>query len=416
MSRAEALPPFAPRLLAWFEQHGRHDLPWQHPRHPYRVWISEVMLQQTQVGTVIPYFERFMARFPDVQSLAAAPIDEVLKHWAGLGYYARARNLHRAAQELVETHDGEFPQALEALTALPGIGRSTAGAILAQAFGLRHSILDGNVRRVLARHAGITGWPGEPRVQSQLWSIADERLPESKLADYTQALMDLGSSVCRARAPLCPTCPVAQDCVARREDRIAELPGPKPRRARAKRSAHLLIVTNDDHDVLVERRAPAGIWGGLWCLPLGSDGEAWPQLAQRLALQVNGAQALPAIQHAFTHFDLELLPIRARAIGTLDQVCDTTARAWIKLSTPESWPGLPAPIAKLLERLRVQDELALPATDPSLISCPAPSTAPSSTRKPKASTARPTRGRSASGFSKASPRKPGSSGSSTRRG
>lgn len=416
MSRGGAQPSFASRLLAWFALHGRHDLPWQHPRHPYRVWISEVMLQQTQVGTVIPYFERFMLRFPDVQRLAAAPIDEVLKHWAGLGYYARARNLHRAARELVVTHGGEFPRTLEALTALPGIGRSTAGAILAQAFGLRHSILDGNVRRVLARHAGIAGWPGEPRVQSRLWSIADDLLPEAGLADYTQALMDLGSGVCRARAPLCPACPVAQDCVARAQDRIAELPGPKPARARPQRAAHLLLITNDAQDILVERRAPAGIWGGLWCLPLGTDGEAWPQLAQRLALHVDSAQALPAIRHAFTHFDLELLPIRTRAVGALDQVCDTTACAWIKLSAPETWPGLPAPIAKLLERLRLQEELALPAPDPRLILCPAPSTASSSTRKPRDSTARPTRASSASGSSKASPRKPGSSGSSTRRG
>lgn len=416
MSRSQTLPPFAARLLAWFAQHGRHDLPWQHPRHPYRVWISEVMLQQTQVGTVIPYFERFMARFPDVQQLASAPIDEVLKHWAGLGYYARARNLHRAAQQLVDMRDGALPSELEALIALPGIGRSTAGAILAQAFGLRHSILDGNVRRVLARHASIEGWPGEPAVQSQLWSVADSLLPETRLADYTQALMDLGSSVCRARAPLCDVCPVAQDCVARAQDRVAELPGPKPTRARARRSAHLLLISNDDQDLLVERRAPAGIWGGLWCLPLGTDGEPWTQLAQRLALQVETAHALPTIHHAFTHFDLELRPIRVRMTGAINQVSDTPARAWIKLSTPETWPGMPAPIAKLLERLRIQDELPFPATDASLIPCPAPSTASSSTKKPRDSIARPTRARSASGSSRASPRKPGSSGSSTRRG
>lgn len=408
--------PFAERLLDWFAQHGRHDLPWQHPRHPYRVWLSEVMLQQTQVGTVIPYFERFMARFPDVRRLADAPIDEVLKLWAGLGYYARARNLHKAAREIADAHDGEFPRTLEALSALPGVGRSTAGAILAQAFGLRHAILDGNVRRVLARHAGVAGWPGEPRVQARLWHVAEALLPETRLADYTQALMDLGSTVCRSRTPDCAACPVAQDCVARIENRISELPAPKPARARPRRAAHVLLITNADQEILIERRAPAGIWGGLWCLPLGEDGEPWPQLAQRLGLAVREAQALGTIHHAFTHFDFDLMPVRTTAPAAANQMRDTAGLAWIKLSHPEAWPGLPAPIAKLLKRLRLQDELPLAATDSPQIPCPAPSTASSSTRKLKVSTARPTPARSASASSKPSRRKPGNSGSSTRRG
>lgn len=407
---------FATRLLDWFAQHGRHDLPWQHPRHPYRVWISEVMLQQTQVGTVIPYFERFMARFPDVAQLAAAPLDEVLKLWAGLGYYARARNLHKAAQQIVEAHDGEFPRTLEAMSALPGVGRSTAGAILAQAFDLRHAILDGNVRRVLARHAGIEGWPGEARVQARLWTVADSLLPASRLADYTQALMDLGNALCRARAPDCASCPVAGDCIARLQHRVSELPTPRPARERPRRSAHVLLIANEAGDVLIERRPPVGIWGALWCLPLGNGSEPWWAITQRIGLSAEEPHPLAAIHHAFTHFDLDLLPLRLRAIAPADPVCDTAGLAWIKLSHPEAWPGLPAPITKLLDRARRQAELPLSEhASAAEAPCPAPSTASSSIKTPKASTARPTPARSASASSTASPRKPGSSGSRTRR-
>lgn len=408
-------PGFAPRLLDWFAHHGRHHLPWQHPRHPYRVWVSEVMLQQTQVGTVIPYFERFMARFPGVTQLADAPLDDVLKLWAGLGYYARARNLHRAARQIVDQHGGEFPRTLDALCALPGIGRSTAGAILAQAYQLRHAILDGNVRRVLARHKGIAGWPGEPRVQAQLWSVADALLPDTRLADYTQALMDLGNAVCRARAPDCIACPVAGDCIARIEKRVGYLPTPRPARERPRRTAHVLLLANAAGEILIERRAPAGIWGGLWCLPLGEHGQAWSRLVQRVGLPVSEAQTLATIHHAFTHFDLDIVPVRARADKPAEQVRDTAGLAWIKLSHPQDWPGLPAPITKLLEQLRAQPERSLPETESFNALCPAPSTASSSTKTPKASTARPTPARSVSASSTAFPKKPGNSGLRTRR-
>ncbi|MGH8446294.1 MAG: A/G-specific adenine glycosylase, partial [Solimonas sp.] len=253
--------PFAERLLAWFDVHGRHDLPWQHPRTPYRVWLSEIMLQQTQVATVIPYFARFLERFPDLRNLAAAPQDDVLALWAGLGYYARARNLHRCAQALVAEHGGEFPRNIEAVAELPGIGRSTAGAILAQAHGDRHAILDGNVRRVLARHAAIPGWPGQPTVQKQLWREAEARLPHERLADYTQALMDLGASVCTSRNPKCLLCPLAGDCQARIAGTVAQYPGAKPSRERPTREATLLLVEDAQGRLLLERRPPTGLWG-----------------------------------------------------------------------------------------------------------------------------------------------------------
>jgi A/G-specific adenine glycosylase len=393
---------FAARLLRWFDRHGRHDLPWQHPRDAYRVWISEVMLQQTQVATVIPYFERFMSSFPDVRALAAAPLDEVLRPWAGLGYYARARNLHRAAQAIVERHGGAFPSDIEAVEALPGIGRSTAGAILSQALGQRHAILDGNVRRVLARHAGIEGWPGLPRVQAQLWTIAESHLPHRRLADYTQAVMDLGNAMCGARAPTCETCPVRDDCGARREDRVDTIPAARPARERPQRRSQVLMVINAGGELLLERRPPSGIWGGLWCPPLVAEGEDLDSACRDAGAELHGAQVLAPLHHAFTHFDLELLPLRLRPDTTGASIADRdpSARAWIKLSSPASWPGVPAPIRKLLL-------LSSP--------CPAPSTASSSTATPKGSTGRPTRARSASASSTASRKKPGSSGSSTRR-
>ncbi|MCC2657079.1 MAG: mutY [Panacagrimonas sp.] len=412
MSEAIEGEAFAPRLLRWFDRHGRHDLPWQHPREAYRVWISEVMLQQTQVATVIPYFERFMARFADVRSLAQAPIDEVLRHWAGLGYYARARNLHRAAQAIVERHGGTFPADLDAVQALPGVGRSTAGAILAQAHGQRHAILDGNVRRVLARHAGIEGWPGLPRVQSRLWDVARSHLPHARLADYTQALMDLGNAVCRARAPLCEVCPVRSDCVARRQARVNQIPSARPARERPQRRSRVLLVVDPRGEVLLQRRAPSGIWGGLWCPPLVAEDEDLDAACRNAGADSRSARPLAPLRHAFTHFDLVLEPLRVHQ-GRPEAITDRdpASHAWIKLSSPDSWPGLPAPIRKLL-----LEGIDPPQTDLPLPPCPAPSIASSSAAKPKGSTARPTRARSDNASSKASPRKPGKAGSSTRRG
>lgn len=356
---------FAQRLLRWFDQHGRHDLPWQHPREPYRVWLSEIMLQQTQVTTVIPYFQRFIARFPTVQALAAAPADDVLALWAGLGYYARARNLHLCAQQVCAAHGGSFPLTLEALMELPGIGRSTAGAILAQAHGLRVPILDGNVRRVLARHAAIEGWTGEPAVQKKLWRLSEALLPQERLADYTQAVMDLGATVCTSRKPACGICPVREDCQARLQERVTELPTARPRRERAHRRAHLLLIENAEGELLLERRPPTGIWGGLWCPPMYPEGEDWRHLvSERHALTLGPAAPLPVVQHGFTHFDLDLLPLRLRA-ESRPELREGAATAWIKIGANPP-VGLPAPVKALL---------LSPALSLEHLECPEPSTA-----------------------------------------
>lgn len=356
---------FSARLLAWYDKHGRHDLPWQQQRTPYKVWLSEIMLQQTQVATVIPFYTRFLARFPDLPALAAAQQDEVLALWAGLGYYARARNLHLCAQTVMSRHGGEFPSDLEAMMALPGIGRSTAGAILAQAHDARHPILDGNVRRVLARHGAVSGWPGEPAVQKKLWALAQRHLPYKRLADYTQALMDLGATVCTARKPACGICPLREDCAARLQGRVAELPAARPRRERPQRRAVLLLVENADGELLLEKRPSSGIWGALWCPPMSEDEDGWRALLrERYALQPGPATPLPVIRHGFTHFDLDLLPLRLRA-APLAGVREDGGRRWIRMDALAD-TGLPAPVRKLLQ----SPHLALDA-----LQCPEPSTA-----------------------------------------
>ena len=300
---------FAARLLRWFDTHGRHDLPWQHPRSAYRVWLSEVMLQQTQVATVIPYFERFVARYPDLPALAAASVDEVLALWSGLGYYSRGRNLHRAARVCAERHGGALPDTLDALVALPGVGRSTAAAILAQAHGQRAAILDGNVKRVLARHAGIEGHPGQAAVEKRLWTIADACLPQARLADYTQALMDLGATVCTPKRPACPTCPLRADCIARASDRVAQLPTPRPRRITPERAVTMLVLVDRDDRVLFERRPPQGLWGGLLGLPeYDAADRALADLARR-GIVVAESCLGPPYRHVFTHFKLDITPL-----------------------------------------------------------------------------------------------------------
>ena len=343
---------FAERLLEWFEVHGRHTLPWQLNPTPYRVWISEVMLQQTQVATVIPYHARFMARFPDVQSLAAAPLDEVLHLWAGLGYYARARNLQKCAQVLVAQHGGQFPQRLKDVMELPGIGRSTAGAILAISRGERHPILDGNVKRVLARVFGIAGDPSSNAVLAALWHQSEACTPGENVAAYTQAIMDLGATVC-TRTPGCTVCPMATACVAALEGRQSELPGRKQKRARSAREATLLIAKagrNGSAAVLVERRPASGIWGGLWSPPqFESVGQALAWCSEEFGATPE-SHTLPPIDHAFTHFDLRLNPLVIHCEpGT--KVRDGDDRLWYQLDSPPRI-GLPQPISQLFERLR----------------------------------------------------------------
>ncbi len=340
---------FSSRLLAWFDRHGRHDLPWQHPRTPYRVWLAEVMLQQTQVTTVVPYFERFLARFPDWETLAAAPIDDVLALWAGLGYYARARNLHRAAKAIVHDFGGKLPRELEALNQLPGLGRSTAAAILSQAFDEPHAILDGNVKRVLARHAAIDGWPGAPAVARALWEQAEARLPKQRGADYTQAIMDLGATLCLTRQPACERCPVSADCQAFARNQTSRYPASRPRRERPLRQSRALIVENKAGAILFERRPPAGIWGGLWCLPLFEQEEDWQAgLHKRYGLKAKLVATEAILRHGFTHFDLDIEPLRVRVNAGASQVAESDERRWIKLAA-DPLPGIPAPIRKLLQ-------------------------------------------------------------------
>jgi A/G-specific adenine glycosylase len=348
---------FTERLLEWFEVHGRHDLPWARNPTPYRVWVSEVMLQQTQVATVIPYYERFMARFPDVQALAAAPLDEVLHLWTGLGYYARARNLRACAQVLVAQHGGEFPADLDAVMALPGIGRSTAGAILALSWGLRHPILDGNVKRVLSRVFGIVGDPGSAAVIDKFWAQAEACTPTVKVGAYTQAIMDLGATVCARANPACTVCPMNTGCVAALEGRQAELPSPKQKRVRGSREATLLIAESGNDGsiaVLVERRPAAGLWGGLWSPPqFESEFAALDWVRREIGEPERGSQHLSPIHHAFTHFDLRLNPLRVRC-RPIPSLHDGDDRLWYALKDPPR-VGLPQPILKLFERLRATE-------------------------------------------------------------
>jgi A/G-specific adenine glycosylase len=339
---------YAPALLAWFDRHGRHDLPWQHPRTPYRVWLSEIMLQQTQVAVAAPYFERFVAALPDLPALARAPTDTVIALWSGLGYYARARNLQAAAQRCMDLHAGELPRELDALMALPGIGRSTAGAILAQAWGDPAPILDGNVKRVLCRLAGIAGWPGMPMVERQLWAIAGALLPGARLADYTQAQMDFGATLCTRAKPACAICPLQAHCVALREGRVAELPHPKPGKPLPERVAHMLVLEDASGRVLLQRRPPTGVWAGMWSLPQheGIDAaRAW--FDRHLAGDFDQARPAEPLLHAFSHYRLRIHPHHALA-QPRPAVGDTGDLRWAAPAELAAI-GLPAPVRRLLQ-------------------------------------------------------------------
>jgi A/G-specific adenine glycosylase len=341
---------FATRLIEWHQRHGRHDLPWQGTRDPYRIWVSEIMLQQTQVRTVVPYYTRFLAHFPDVAALAAAPLEEVLAAWAGLGYYARARNLHRCARRVVAEHGGAFPRDPEAIARLPGIGRSTAAAIAAFAHGTRAPILDGNVKRVLCRCFGIAGFPGDKRVEQHLWELADSLLPSNRIETYTQGLMDLGAIVCTRARPDCLRCPLRDQCVARREQRIAELPMPRARRERPRKTATVLILLHGDR-VLLERRPPTGIWGGLLALPEAERGPAslHEDVRQRLGCRIESTRELASLRHAFSHFVLEMRPLLCRVVPAADTVREDRLH-WLSLHETEE-AALPAPVKKLLRQI-----------------------------------------------------------------
>lgn len=333
---------FARRLIAWHKHHGRHDLPWQGTRDPYRVWLSEIMLQQTQVATVIPYYRRFLERFPDLESLATASADEVMAHWSGLGYYARARNLHACAKAIVAEHGGRFPRDPGIIATLPGIGRSTANAIAGFCFGARVPILDGNVKRLLCRHAGVQGWPGAPVVEKRLWEIAQSLLPAAEVGTYIQAQMDMGATICTRSRPCCDACPLAVDCVALRTGRMAELPAARPRKALPVREATLLVLMHEGRVLLIPR-PPTGIWGGLWSLP---EAQAEPETeAARLGCRIVSCRPLDAIGHSFTHFRLEMKPLLCE-VEPISHAAESGER-WLGREDLDQAP-LPAPIGRLL--------------------------------------------------------------------
>ena len=336
---------FASRLIAWHKRHGRHDLPWQNTADPYRVWLSEIMLQQTQVATVIPYYLRFLQRFPQLSDLAAAPVEDVMALWSGLGYYARARNLHAAARIVMTQHDGNFSSEPYVIAQLPGIGRSTANSIATFCFGAHAPILDGNVKRVLCRAYGIEGFPGSGPVEKQLWTLAEELMPKRHGAIYNQAQMDLGAMICTRTRPRCEACPLNDLCIARSTGRTGELPQAKPRREVPLRHATLLVL-QDGERVLLETRPPVGIWGGLQSLPElpeGADAREWAE--RQFACRVIAVSPAPTFTHAFSHFTLLVTPLRME-VQTLAAAMEP-GRQWLPLAALGN-AALPAPIRRLL--------------------------------------------------------------------
>ncbi len=342
---------FARRIIAWQIGFGRHDLPWQATRDPYRIWLSEVMLQQTQVSTVIPYYQRFLKQFSNVSALAAAPLDRVMQLWSGLGYYSRARNLHRCAQTVVAEHGGTFPKTAAQLATLPGIGPSTAAAIASLAYGQRAAILDGNVKRVLARHFGVEGWPGERSVERMLWALAEAHLPDRDMEPYTQGLMDLGAGPCARARPQCERCPVADTCFARSVSRQTDFPGRRPARGVPERATAMLVMVHGGQ-VLLERRPPIGVWGGLLSLPEAEPGAVRALISEakrRFGVNVRRAWGLVPLRHAFTHFKLRIEPVLLE-VDKPDRVAAESQWLWVDMGKA---PGeaLAAPVRTLLASL-----------------------------------------------------------------
>ncbi len=341
---------FAERILGWYEEHGCRNLPWQQCRDAYGVWVSEIMLQQTQVQTVTAYYERFMRSFPDVAALADASLDAVLHHWSGLGYYARARNLHRAAGVVRDEHEGVFPDTFDAVVALPGIGRSTAGAILSLAFGQRQPILDGNVKRVLARHEAIDGWPGKTAVARQLWEIADRHTPDERVDAYTQAIMDLGASICLRSKPGCDVCPVSEDCKALTQDAVERFPGRKAKRKKPLRQTTMILAVSD-RAVYLERRPASGIWGGLWSLPEIDNENVDDWCMRELSAPAKDRELWELLRHSFSHYDLDISPVLVRLGAASSKVADSDDATWHRLD--EAPPGgIAAPVRKLINTLK----------------------------------------------------------------
>lgn len=340
---------FAERVLAWYDIHGRKHLPWQQDITPYKVWVSEIMLQQTQVTTVIPYFERFMQSFPSVVELANAAQDDVLHHWTGLGYYARARNLHKAAKQIVEDHGGTFPDNIDDVIALPGIGRSTAGAVLSISRNQRHPILDGNVKRVLARYYAVGGWPGQKAVENALWEVAEKNTPEKRSANYTQVMMDLGAMVCTRSKPKCDECPLQHDCLAYAQGAQTEFPGKKPKKAIPERST-LLIVPLFQRQVYLEQRTSSGLWGGLYGFIEAQDIEsAEAELAKR-GIEASSFETQTAFRHTFSHFHLDITPVFAVVNSVPRKQAAEQKAQWFMFNEPIE-VGLAAPTKKIIQQL-----------------------------------------------------------------
>ncbi|CAH1199367.1 Adenine DNA glycosylase [Candidatus Nitrotoga sp. BS] len=345
---------FAHRIIDWQQQHGRHGLPWQ-GADVYRIWLSEIMLQQTQVVTVTPYFLRFVARFPTIAALAADSQEAVLAHWSGLGYYSRARNLHRTAQLIMQRHEGTFPQQFEDILALPGIGRSTAAAISAFAFHERCAILDGNVKRLLARYHAIEGYTGEKKIEAQLWQQAEALLPKRDVAIYTQGLMDLGALICTRSKPQCPLCPLQTDCAAYQNNQVAQLPTPRPRKVLPERHSTFLLLLNGA-DILLEKRPGSGIWGGLWCPPqvdsklLSKVEDAGAYCLQHFGTETKYTLALSTFTHTFTHFKLHITPLLLQVTNKPKKIQEP-GRVWMKVDDALQ-AAIPTPVRKLLQEIQ----------------------------------------------------------------
>lgn len=339
------------RALRWFDQHGRKDLPWQQNITPYRVWVSEIMLQQTQVATVIPYFQRFMDALPTIEELAAATEDQVLHLWTGLGYYSRARNLHQAAKTVCTEYTGQLPDTVDALCELPGIGRSTAGAIVSIAFRKKAAILDGNVKRVLARHHAIGGWPGKSATLKQLWALAEAHTPTARIADYSQVMMDLGATLCTRSKPACSQCPLSADCLAYQQGNPLDYPGKKPKKALPIKTTTMLMIINPQGELLLEKRPATGIWGGLWIFPqLDADQDPSHYCTQLLGITPPTPEQWPDHRHTFSHYHLDISPVIITLTTQPNTIMEANQRLWYNPKQPAAI-GLAAPIKTLMGQL-----------------------------------------------------------------
>lgn len=343
--------PFAQAILTWYDAFGRKNLPWQHNKTAYKVWLSEIMLQQTQVTTVIPYFNRFLERFPDIKALADASQDEVMHLWTGLGYYARARNLHKAAQVIALEYGGEFPTDLSTVNALPGVGRSTAAAILSSVYQQPHAILDGNVKRTLARCFAVEGWPGQKTVENQLWQLAEHHTPTIKTDNYNQAMMDMGAMVCTRSKPKCTLCPVASLCIAKQDGTQSQYPGKKPQKSKpVKATTFIMLYSNNC--VWLEQRPSSGIWGGLYCFPetTGDSGEPWLTENAIHADTLRAVSTLITFRHTFSHYHLDITPVLVELNEKTNHIMEESQGLWYNL-TKSPKVGLAAPVKQLLEAI-----------------------------------------------------------------